>query len=161
MPTKYDLDGQPIDRPSKVETAKGHNPPKKLRDTPAARIPKAEGPIEVKADIDRRLDELTKDARQPKPTIKERAMTAILNQLIAFLKTWLYGRPVYKTRVSTVTGEVEFVLDDKGKKVMNVPLTILGRLMQLLGALGLLTSMVWGKSVAEWGTLIEKIFGLL
>lgn len=87
-------------------------------------------------------------------------MNALLNQLIAFFKTWLYGRPVYKT-VTNDKGEIEFVLNADGNKVMNIPLTILGRVMQLLGALGLLTSAIWGKTVAEWGDVLRNIITIL
>jgi len=37
----------------------------------------------------------------------------------------------------------------------------LGRVMQVLGALGLLTSAVWGKSVAEWGDVLRNIIAIL
>jgi hypothetical protein len=156
--TKGDIEG----KPSKVDPIKGHKPPKAIRKTPVRDL---DGfvigdPTDIKADIDARLDALTKDAEQPKPTIKERAMNALLNQLLAFFRTWLYGRPVYKT-VTNERGEIEFVLDDKGNKVMNIPLTILGRAMQVLGALGLLTSAIWGKTVAEWGDVIRNIIAIL
>jgi hypothetical protein len=159
MREQYDLDGQPR-KPSRIEPVKGHKPPKELRKTQKHTFEPVVDPKVLKAEIDARMDELTKDVKQPKQTLKERAMGALLNQLLAFFKTWLYGRPVYKTKVSAVTGEVEFVLDDKGKKVMNVPLTVLGRVMQLLGAMGLLTSALWGKSIAEWGAVLEKVLRL-
>jgi hypothetical protein len=87
-------------------------------------------------------------------------MNALLNQLLAFFRTWLYGRPVYKT-VTNERGEIEFVLDDAGNKIMNIPLTILGRAMQVLGALGLLTSAIWGKTVGEWGELVKALLTLV
>ena len=147
---------------SHIEPVKGHKPPKTIRKTPKRDLDgfAIGDPEDIKADIEARLDRLTKDAKQPKPTIKERAMNAILNQLLAFFRTWLYGRPVYKT-VTNTKGEIEFVLDDDGNKVMNLPLTILGRVMQVLGALGLLTSAVWGKSVAEWGDVLRNIIAIL
>jgi len=101
-----------------------------------------------------------KFSKQPKPTVKERAMNALLNQLLAFFRTWLYGRPVYKT-VTNAKGEIEFVLDDDGKKIMNVPLTILGRVLQVLGAFGLLTSAIWGKTVGEWGDIVKGILAIV
>jgi hypothetical protein len=147
---------------SKVDPIKGHKPPKAIRKIPVRDL---DGfvigdPSDIKADIDARLDALTKDAKQPKQTLKERAMNALLNQLLAFFRTWLYGRPVYKT-VTNDKGEIEFVLDDKGNKIMNIPLTILGRAMQVLGALGLLTSALWGKTVAEWGELLKALLTLV
>jgi hypothetical protein len=99
-------------------------------------------------------------SKQPKPTLKERAMNALLNQLLAFFRTWLYGRPVYKT-VTNERGEIEFVLNDDGNKIMNIPLTILGRVLQVLGALGLLTSAIWGKTVGEWGELLKALLALV
>jgi hypothetical protein len=101
-----------------------------------------------------------KFSNQPKQTIKEKAMSALLNQLIAFLKTWLYGRPVYKT-VTNAKGEIEFVLNEDGNKIMNLPLTILGRVLQVLGALGLLTSAIWGKTVGEWGDIVKGILAIV
>lgn len=83
-------------------------------------------------------------------------MGALLNQLLAFFRTWLYGRPVYKTRTND-KGEVEFILDENGKKIMNIPLTILGRVLQVLGAFGLLSATVFGKTLGEWIPLVEDI----
>jgi len=151
-----------MNKPQRIDAPKGHKPPKELRSIPVRDL---DGfvigdPSDIKSDIDARLDALTKDAEQPKQTLKERAMNALLNQLLAFFRTWMYGRPVYKT-VTNERGEIEFVLDDKGNKVMNIPLTILGRAMQVLGALGLLTSAIWGKTVAEWGDVIRNIIAIL
>lgn len=87
-------------------------------------------------------------------------MGAFLNQLLAFVRTWLYGRPVYKTRTNEA-GEVEFVLDEDGNKIMNVPLTILGRVLQVLGAFGLLSATVFGKTIGEWIPFIEDLLRLL
>ena len=87
-------------------------------------------------------------------------MGAFLNQLLAFVRTWLYGRPVYKTRTNEA-GEVEFILDDNGKKIMNIPLTILGRVLQVLGAFGLLSASLFGKSIGEWIPLLEDLLRLL
>jgi hypothetical protein len=108
-------------------------------------------------------------------------MNALLNQLLAFFKTWLYGRPVYKT-VTNASGEIEFVLepvkvfdeatgvwvdkkDENGKvvtkKVLNKPATVLARIMQILGALGLLTATLFGKTVAEWGELLKALVSLI
>ena len=156
--TKGDIEGVG----SNIDASKGHKPPKAIRKTPVRDL---DGfvigdPDDIKADIDARLDALTKDAEQPKQTLKERAMNALLNQLLAFFRTWLYGRPVYKT-VTNERGEIEFVLDDKGNKIMNIPLTVLGRAMQVLGALGLLTSAIWGKTVGEWGDVIRNIIAIL
>jgi hypothetical protein len=145
--------GQIID-PIKIEI------PKQIDTIPAYDFGVVDDPDVLKAQYEARIDELTQGAKQPKLTIKERAMNALLNQLIAFLKTWLYGRPVYKTFIND-KGEIEFVTDDNGKKAMNVPLTILGRAMQVLGALGLLTSAVWGKTVAEWGDVLRNILAIL
>jgi hypothetical protein len=146
---------------SHVDPVKGHKPPKEIRKTPVRDLDgfAIGSPDDIKADIDARLDALTKDAKQPKPTVKERAMNALLNQLLAFFRTWLYGRPVYKT-VTNERGEIEFVLDDKGNKIMNIPLTIIGRVLQVLGALGLLTSAIWGKTVGEWGELLKGILAI-
>ena len=96
------------------------------------------------------------NAKGYKKTIKEKTMTALLNQLLAFVKTWLYGRPVYKT-FKGADGTAQFLLDKDGNKVMNIPLTILGRLLQLLGAFGLLSTAVWGKSFGEWAEIIKAI----
>ena len=146
---------------SHVDAPKGHKPPREIRKAPKRDLDgfAIGSPDDIKADIDARLDALTKDAEQPKQTLKERAMNALLNQLLAFFRTWLYGRPVYKT-VTNERGEIEFVLDDKGNKIMNIPLTILGRVLQVLGALGLLTSAVWGKTVGEWGELLKGILAI-
>jgi hypothetical protein len=149
---------------SNVDAPKGHKPPPKLEREVTYIVRDLEGfaigsPDDIKADIDARLEALTKDAEQPKQTLKERAMNALLNQLLAFFRTWLYGRPVYKT-VTNERGEIEFVLDDKGNKIMNIPLTILGRVLQVLGALGLLTSAIWGKTVGEWGELLKGILAI-
>jgi hypothetical protein len=146
---------------SKVDPTKGHKTPKAIRKTPVRDLDGfvIGSPDDIKADIDARLDAITKDAEQPKQTLKERAMNALLNQLLAFFRTWLYGRPVYKT-VTNERGEIEFVLDDKGNKIMNIPLTILGRVLQVLGALGLLTSAIWGKTVGEWGELLKGILAI-
>lgn len=148
-----------MNKPSKIDVPKGHKPPKELRPTPMRDL---DGfvigdPDDIKAEIDAKIDRLT---LPNKLTLKERTMNALLNQLLAFFKTWLYGRPVYKTVTNPDTGEIEFVLKD-GKKVMNVPLTILGRVMQLLGALGLLTSAIWGKTVSEWGDVLRNIITIL
>jgi hypothetical protein len=157
--TKGDIQGTR----SHIDAPKGHKPPKAISDVKPIRD--LDGfaigsPDDIKADIDARIDALTKDAKQPKPTVKERAMNALLNQLLAFFRTWLYGRPVYKT-VTNAKGEIEFVLGDDGNKIMNVPLTILGRVLQVLGALGLLTSAIWGKTVGEWGELLRGILALV
>jgi hypothetical protein len=155
--TKGEIDGTR----SNIDAPKGHKPPREIRKTPVRDLDgfAIGSPDDIKADIDARLDALTKDAEQPKPTLKERAMNALLNQLLAFFRTWLYGRPVYKT-VTNERGEIEFVLDDKGNKIMNIPLTILGRVLQVLGALGLLTSAIWGKTVGEWGELLKGILAI-
>jgi hypothetical protein len=155
-PTKGEIEGVR----SHIDTVQGHKPPKAIRKAQAHVFVDVGDPKKLKAEYEARIDALTKDARQPKLTIKERAMNALLNQLIAFLKTWLYGRPVYKTFTND-KGEIEFVTDDNGKKAMNVPLTIMGRAMQVLGALGLLTSAVWGKTVAEWGDVLRNILAIL
>jgi hypothetical protein len=160
--TKGDIEGTR----SQVDPIKGHKPPKAISEVKPIRdldgyLPDGEtDPVVLKARYEARLDALTKDAKQPKPTVKERAMNALLNQLLAFFRTWLYGRPVYKT-VTNAKGEIEFVLDEDGNKIMNIPLTILGRAMQVLGALGLLTSALWGKTVAEWGDVIRNIIAIL
>jgi hypothetical protein len=151
---------------SHIDAPKGHKPPKAISDVKPIRdldgfLPDGEtDPAVLKARYEARIDALTKDAKQPKPTIKERAMNALLNQLLAFFRTWLYGRPVYKT-VTNAKGEIEFVLNEDGNKIMNVPLTILGRVLQVLGALGLLTSAIWGKTVGEWGELLRGILALV
>jgi hypothetical protein len=160
--TKGDIEGVK----SHIDPVKGHKPPKAISDVKPIRdlegfLPDGEtDPAVLKAQYEARIDALTKDAKQPKPTIKERAMNALLNQLLAFFRTWLYGRPVYKT-VTNAKGEIEFVLDDDGNKIMNLPLTIFGRVLQVLGALGLLTSAIWGKTVGEWGELVRGILALV
>lgn len=157
--------GEITDKPSKIDVPKGHKPPPKLTETPKRDLDgfAIEGSDDIEGMLKRfheKREKLTKDAKQPKLTLKERTMNALLNQLIAFFKTWLYGRPVYKT-VTNDKGEIEFVLNADGNKVMNIPLTILGRVMQLLGALGLLTSAIWGKTVAEWGDVLRNIITIL
>jgi hypothetical protein len=156
--TKGDIEGTR----SNIDAPKGHKPPRAIRKTPVRDLDGfvIGSPDDIKADIDARLDALTKDAEQPKQTLKERAMNALLNQLLAFFRTWLYGRPVYKT-VTNERGEIEFVLGEDGNKIMNIPLTILGRAMQVLGALGLLTSAIWGKTVGEWGELVKALLTLV
>lgn len=140
-------------KPSHIDPVRGHKPPSGLT-KPERRTPKqVDDPEAVKRRIQDRNDRLTE---QPKPKIKERIMGALLNQLLAFFRTWLYGRPVYKTRTND-KGEVEFILDENGKKIMNIPLTILGRVLQVLGAFGLLSATVFGKTLGEWIPLVEDI----
>lgn len=145
------------DKPSHIDPVEGHKPPSKLRETPKPTLGRRANTDALRRKIQARNDELT---AKPKPTFKEKLMGAFLNQLLAFFRTWLYGRPVYKTRTNDA-GEVEFILDDNGKKIMNIPLTILGRVMQLLGAFGLLSATVFGKTLGEWIPLLEDILRLL
>lgn len=145
------------EKPQYIDPVQGHKPPRKLRETPKAIIKRGEDAKAIRKKIQARHDELTE---QPKPKIKERIMGALLNQLLAFVRTWLYGRPVYKTRTNE-QGVVEFVLNDKGDKIMNVPLTIFGRVLQLLGAFGLLSATVFGKTLGEWVPLFEDLLKLL
>jgi hypothetical protein len=167
------------DKPSHIDPVEGHKPPSKLRETPKANVPKhrkrtklqteaaqyayqqtlpksQRGDLRYDKDSPFHPDYFKKATEQPKPKIKERIMGAFLNQLLAFFRTWLYGRPVYKTRTNDA-GEVEFILDDDGKKIMNIPLTILGRVMQLLGAFGLLSASIFGKTLREWLPILEDI----
>lgn len=145
------------DKPNYIKPVRGHKPPFKLRDTLKPIFGHSQDPRALQAKIQARLDELTE---QPKPKIKERLMGAILNQLLAFLRTWLFGRPVYKT-TTDADGVIMFVLKENGDKIMNIPLTILGRVLQLLGAFGLLSVSVFGKSIGDWVPLFEDLFRLL
>jgi hypothetical protein len=142
---------------SHIDPVQGHKPPRKLRQTPKPIFERGEDTHALREKIQARHNELTE---QPKPKIKERIMGALLNQLLAFVRTWLYGRPVYKTRTNEA-GVVEFVLNDKGDKIMNVPLTIFGRVLQLVGAFGLLSATVFGKTLGEWVPLFEDLLRLL
>jgi hypothetical protein len=148
------------DKPSYIEPVRGHKPPSKLRETPKPVFEQVGEPEAIRAKVERRNERLTRGAKQPKQNVKERIMGAFLNQLLAFIRTWLYGRPVYKT-ITNDRGVVEFVVDGDGNKVMNKPLTVLGRMLQILGAFGLLSSTVLGRTLGEWFPVIENIITLI
>lgn len=145
------------EKPSYIDPVQGHKPPSTLRKTPKAIIKRGEDTQALREKIQARHDKLTE---QPKPKIKERLMGALLNQLLAFVRTWLYGRPVYKT-TKNADGVIIFVLTEDGDKIMNLPLTIFGRVLQLLGAFGLLSATVFGKTIGEWVPLFEDLLKLL
>jgi hypothetical protein len=168
---------------SHIDPVQGHKPPSKLRETPKPKVaphrkrtklqteasqyayqqtlPKGQrGDLRYDEDSPFHPEYFNTLTEQQKPKIKERIMGALLNQLLAFVRTWLYGRPVYKTRTNEA-GVVEFILNDKGDKIMNVPLTIFGRVLQLVGAFGLLSATVFGKTLGEWVPLFEDLLRLL
>jgi hypothetical protein len=138
--------------------------PKRISEPPRPDHSRLRGVPDDQGRNQRYKDRLQKEldgAKEPKPTLKEKAMNALLNQLLAFVKTWLYGRPVYKTRKNEYSGEIEFILDKDGKKIMNIPLTILGRILQVTGALGLLSVVVGGKPISEWVPILTDLIRLI
>lgn len=95
-------------------------------------------------------------AKPPKPNLKERTMNALLNTLWHFIRTWLFAKPVYKSTTDAAGNPIP-ARDAAGNKIVNVPLTLLGRLVQILTLLGLLSPIVAGKPISEWIPIITDI----
>lgn len=83
-------------------------------------------------------------------------MNAILNQIWYFIRMWLYAKPVYKSETMP-DGTAVPARDQNGDKIVNVPLTILGRAVQILAVLGLLSPVVLGKPVEQWVPIVTEI----
>jgi hypothetical protein len=156
--TRSDIEG----KPSRIDTPQGHKPPKTIRATPKRDI---EGfaiigsPDDIKADIDKRLDALTKNAKQPKQTVKEKVMSAIFTRIWAFIRDvilqWAFPFPIYKKGADGVTPVVD---PDTGKYVIDWLATVSTRVLSLVVVLWGTVEFL-GISVAEWIDRIRAAVG--
>ena len=96
----------------------------------------------------------------PKP-MKDKIIKVILNQIWYFIRTWLYAKPVYVTAPDEHENIVPIRNPETGKKKVNIPLTLLGRVVQLLGVVGWLPLLIAGKPVSEWLELLQKLIEAL
>jgi hypothetical protein len=96
---------------------------------------------------------------QPKTTVKDRLMNAILNRIWAFVRDvilqWAFPFPIYKKGEDGVTP----IRDENGKKVIDWVATVSARVLSLV-------AVVWGTvevlgiPVAEWVNRIIAALGI-
>jgi hypothetical protein len=153
--TRSDIEG----KPSRIETPQGHKPPKAIRKTPKRDlegfvIEEAGDPKALLERYNAKMAKRTKDAKQPKQTVKEKVMSTIFTRIWAFIRDvilqWAFPFPIYKKGADGVTPVVD---PDTGKYVIDWIATVSTRVLSLVVVLWGTVEFL-GISVAEW---IERI----
>jgi hypothetical protein len=133
--------------------------PKQINNIPAYDFGVVDDPVELYKAHLRKMDKLTKKAKKPKKTIKERAMDTLLKKIWQFLRDvllqWIYPFAIYKKDAN----DKPIIDATTGKFEINWMATVIARVLSLVAATwGTLEFL--GMSITEWVARVSQALGI-